>query len=119
MRHFLARAALCAGPLVVVLSLCSRASAQAPMRSALQYDARVLRYDMENDRIYRAHSALTAPENRRPGGRTSYYGNRLRGYRYIGPAGQGGIYDALQEDAARRQFNPRNYQYRFRYPSAR
>lgn len=122
MHRFLSRAALCALAAVVILFFVGSAMAQAPARSALQYDPKVLRYDVERDKLYHHHSALTTPPGKRPGGhdpRAAYHGNRLRGYRFIGPVGQGGIYDAFREDQVRRNLDPKNYQYRTKYPATR
>lgn len=41
----------------------------------------------------------------------SYHGNRLTQFRYLGPPGTGGIYDAMELERTDRQLDPGNYRY--------
>jgi hypothetical protein len=73
---------------------------------------KVVGYNREKDEIYHQESIVSVAQRHRPGGEYAYSGNRLEAYQFHGKLGRGGIYDAL--DDYKRQFNPRNYQYRRR-----
>lgn len=76
---------------------------------------RVIKYDLERDEL-RRNESVTMPVPKQPTGRdVSYYGNRLKQYRFVGPPHQGGIYSALAEDKAERELDSRKYRYRWNY----
>ncbi len=72
------------------------------------------RYDPLRDDFDYRESVLT-PRQRRPAwAERGYTGNRLRQFRYIGPPGTGGLYDALEEHKRSLPLDPKNYRYRLR-----
>ena len=86
----------------------------ARSRSAIYHPPHTLRYDAERDDIIRQQSVFSYNRDV-PGGPRAFYGNRLTEYRFIGPPGQGGIYDALVNEREERQLDPLKYRYRRRY----
>ncbi|MBX7167680.1 MAG: hypothetical protein K1X74_15220 [Pirellulales bacterium] len=113
------RAAFCAATaLALSLAWVTPCYAQLRPQSTLRYDPRVIRYDFERDEVYVAYSSVTRAPGYLPGGDVAYIGNRLDDFRYTGPPGTGGIYDALGESYRRRKLDPKKYRHRIHYPSA-
>jgi len=73
----------------------------------------VLKYDPATDRFTHHESILSPVSKVPPGGQTPYHGNRLHQFRYFGPVGTGGIYEAITEYQEKLKLDPRNYRYRF------
>lgn len=74
---------------------------------------RAAAYRFANDTFAHQESALAAVRRTRDGGDYAYYGNRLKQFQFIGPEGQGGIYDAMKNFKDRRPLQVKNYQYRW------
>lgn len=89
------------------------AQAAKPRISTLSTHPRVIRYDPEKDEFIHQQSVVAGSSRGRPGGETAYYGSRLSQFRFIGPPGRGGIYDALDEHKARLDLDYKHYQYRW------
>lgn len=83
-------------------------------RPSIYHPPRALRYVPETDDVVRQTSVFNGEEPD-PGGALGYYGNRLTQFRFIGPPGQGGIYDAFEQERRERPLDPAKYRYRWRY----
>jgi len=84
-----------------------------PKAGSMLREPAVLKYDPATDTFTHQESIL-APVSQVPrGGQTPYHGNRLHQFRYFGPVGTGGIYEAITEYQQKLDLNPRNYRYRF------
>ncbi len=81
-------------------------------QSRLRLQPRVIAYHPETDSFEYQSSVATSSSRGRPGGDSIYYGSRLQRFRFLGPADQGGLYDAIQGYYESLDLNPRNYQYR-------
>ncbi len=73
----------------------------------------ILKYDQDKDEFAYVDSPLSGTMHR-PGAPTAYYGSRLTEFRFTGPPGRGGIYDAIEWYNRVHHLNPLKYQYRFR-----
>ena len=80
-------------------------------RADLNFGPKFIRYDAEKDELIRQKSILTRPD-RRPGGKLSYSGTRLKQYEFHGKPGRGGIYDAFEDYRNELKLDPKLYQYR-------
>lgn len=110
-----ALACLISQPCMVWAAKPSRSPAWRPpefVRTMPTHHPKTLRYDLASDAIVRMHSVVAPEPKVRPGGDVAYTGNRLRTFRYLGPAGQGGIYEAFDEYQRSLDLDVRNYQYR-------
>jgi hypothetical protein len=97
--------------MVLAGELTNSASA-APYKGALRMEPRAIKYYHASDTILHQESGLAVSRKIPPGGDRAYYGNRLTQFQFIGPAGTGGIYDALKNYKARRPLEEKNYKYR-------
>jgi hypothetical protein len=87
----------------------------APHNATLRVPPKAVRYRYEDDTFAHQESAFSIVRKTRPGGELGYTGNRLNQFHYIGPPGQGGMYDAMRLYKSGRPLDPKNYQYRSRY----
>lgn len=87
----------------------------APYKGTLRVPPRAIRYRFADDTFAHQLSAFSMVRATRVGGDLAYTGSRLTQFHYIGPPGQGGMYEAMLQFKARRPLDPKNYQYRFRH----
>jgi len=92
----------------------STAIAGGPYKGELRVAPRAIRYRYADDSFAHQESSVSMVAKPRAQGDLSYYGNRLTQFRYIGPPGQGGMYEAMEAYKAERPLDPVNYRYRQR-----
>lgn len=85
----------------------------APYKGVLRMEPRAIKYYHASDTILHQESGLAIARKVPQGGERAYYGNRLTQFQFIGPAGTGGVYDALKNYKDRRNLDPKNYKYRW------
>lgn len=98
---------------VVLASGSVDAAGAAPYKGALRLEPRAISYRYASDTFAHQESSMAALRTTREGGERAYHGNRMTQFKFIGPAGQGGIYDALKNHKDRRPLEVKNYQYRW------
>ncbi|MBL9123100.1 MAG: hypothetical protein JNG90_05670 [Planctomycetaceae bacterium] len=99
--------------LVMLVGWGCETAVAAPYKGACRMEPRAIKYYHATDTILHQESGLAAARKAPPGGERAYHGNRLTQFQFIGPAGQGGIYDALKNYKERRPLDPANYKYRW------
>jgi hypothetical protein len=99
--------------LVCAGSLSITSASAAPYKGITRPAPRAIRYRYSDDSIAHQESSMAAVRRTKAGGAHAYYGNRLTQFQFIGPAGQGGIYDALKNHKEGRPLDAKNYQYRW------
>lgn len=103
--HWLAIAA-------IVICLAAPQASALPPPKGISHPPRSIRYVPATDELVDQPSSI-APRYRRPDSlSTAYYGNRLTEYRWVGPRGQGGMYEFFAEEAARKKLDIESYRYR-------
>lgn len=104
-------------PLMLIFTLgpAESASAGGAYKGELRVPPRAIRYRYADDSFAHQESAVSMVSKSRNGGDHCYTGNRLTQFTYVGPPGQGGMYEAMKDHKARRPLDPKNYQYRMRY----
>lgn len=81
-----------------------------PRSAGMQRQPKAVGYLEETDHVVTQSSVFDAPRYTQLDA-ASYHGNRLTQFRYFGPAGTGGIYDALEWERVERRLDPAKYRY--------
>ena len=95
----------------VVLFFTASATQAGSRRGLSSLPPKVIRYDLKRDRLIHYESIL-APAFPRPGSDTTYHGNRLTQFRFLGPRKRAGLYGVLDRYIEKHKFDPKKYQYR-------
>lgn len=112
----MSRAARCLLGAVVLWGACLAGACWAQPRRTSEWirQSRPRNYDPATDTFRKQSIVSAAQPTQRPGGELIYYGDRRQQFQFRGPAGRGGLYDALRQYKESLPLDPNNYRYRWR-----